>query len=254
MHLRLLTVAGLAASTLVAAGATPSSAAVVSHAPGNHEMRGVPLVQPPSRTTQKVPRAKSSKTVAKTPAPKGDPTLPVTYVTAGEGNLARYRVRERLAGKELDNDAVGETPKVTGTIALDKSGAIAPGSGFTAQLSLLKSDQTRRDRYVRTRLLVTDSFPSTTFKVTSVRGLASPLPTSGETRFQLLGDLTVKGVTRPSVWDVSATVIGNQLKGSAKTQFTFKDFDLPQPRVAIVLSLADTIGLEYDFVMTKKTP
>lgn len=247
--------AGLAASTLVAAAATPSNAAAVRGSRTDLLSNTALLQQPPSKTAQKVPPAKSSKTATKAPAPKGDPALPVTYVTAGEGNLARYRVRERLAGKELDNDAVGETPKVMGTIVLDKSGAIVAGqSGFTAELSLLKSDQTRRDRFVRSRILKTDSFPSTSFKVTSVRGLPSPLPTSGETRFQLLGDLTVKGVTRPSVWDVVATVVGNQLKGSAKTQFTFKEFALEQPRVAIVLSLADTIGLEYDFVMTRKTP
>jgi hypothetical protein len=29
--------------------------------------------------------------------------------------------------------------------------------------------------------------------------------------------------------------------------FTFKDFSLEQPRVPVVLSVADTIKLEYDF-------
>ena len=200
-------------------------------------------------------RPASSKSAAPaTRSAKADPSLPVRFTTAGEGNLARYRVRERLVGKDLDNDAVGETPKVTGTIALDAAGRIVPGeSGFTAELAPLTSDQARRDNYVRRRLLVTDSFPTTTFKVTEVRELASPLPASGETRFQLLGDLTVKGVTRPSVWNVVATVKGDQLKGSAVTKFTFKDFELAQPRVAIVLSLADTIGLEYDFVMVRTT-
>jgi len=31
------------------------------------------------------------------------------------------------------------------------------------------------------------------------------------------------------------------------TAFTFKDFELVQPRVPVVLSVADTIKLEYDF-------
>jgi polyisoprenoid-binding protein YceI len=252
VQFRLLTVAGLVASTL-AAGVTPSvRPAPVQQLPGKPVPTGPAKASPPSPTGA-TPAANATKATAAISESRGDPAPPVVYVAEGEGNRARYRVRERLAGKELDNDAVGETPKITGSIALDKSGSIvAAQSGFTADLSLLKSDQTRRDNYVRNRLLVTDSFPTTVLKVTSVKGLPSPLPTAGPTRFQLIGDLTVKGVTRPTTWDVNATVVGNQLRGSAKTRFTFKDFDLKQPTVAIVLSLADTIALEYDFVMTKK--
>lgn len=213
------------------------------------------MAQPPSKTAAPKTKAATSSKKPTAASAKADASVPVTYVTSGDGNVARYRVRERLAGKELDNDAVGETPKVSGAIALDKNGRIIPGeSGFSADISLLKSDADRRDNFVRRRILVTDSFPTTTFKATEARGLPSPLPTSGEAKFQLLGDMTVKGVTRPAVWDIAGTIVGNQIKGSAKTRFTFKDFDLTQPRVPIVLSLADTIALEYDFVMTKKAP
>lgn len=233
MLIRLIIVAGLVGSTMTAG-----------------------LQQPPAKSAPKSVKAAArppARPSAKTNAAKSDPSLPVAYVTTAEGNVARYRVRERLAGKELDNDAIGETPRVSGSITLDKTGKLVPGtSGFSAELALLKSDSDRRDGYVRRRLLVTDSFPTTTFKATEIRGLVSPLPTSGETTFQLVGDLTVKGVTRPSVWNVTATVIGDQLKGNASTRFTFKEFSLTQPRVPIVLSVADTIGLEYDFVMSKR--
>jgi hypothetical protein len=40
----------------------------------------------------------------------------------------------------------------------------------------------------------------------------------------------------------SATVTG-----TASTAFTFEDFQITKPRVAVVLSFADTIRLEYDF-------
>lgn len=36
------------------------------------------------------------------------------------------------------------------------------------------------------------------------------------------------------------------------TAFTFADFDIDQPRVPIVLSVADTIKLEYDFTLIPK--
>jgi polyisoprenoid-binding protein YceI len=187
--------------------------------------------------------------------PKVPPQPPVAmrYVTNGEGNKARYRVRERLVGKDLDNDAVGETPTVRGTIALDQRGrVIAAQSSFTADVSKLKSDQARRDRYVKNRILLLDSFPTTTFRATEVKGLTAPLPKTGEAKFQLVGDLTVKGVTRPSTWTITAMVNGDQLTGQAVTKFTFKEFGILQPKVPVLLSVADTITLEYDFAMLRE--
>jgi hypothetical protein len=36
------------------------------------------------------------------------------------------------------------------------------------------------------------------------------------------------------------------------TRFTFADFRLLQPKVSILLGVADTIALEYDFAMTRR--
>jgi hypothetical protein len=74
-----------------------------------------------------------------------------------------------------------------------------------------------------------------------------PLPTTGTHSFELLGDLTVLEVTRPTTWEVTAEFQGNAITGSAATRFSSDDFDLSQPRVPVVLSVADTIGLEHDF-------
>lgn len=203
--------------------------------------------QPPNK------KPKSAKTSASTKKSTPIKGVGVRYETDSVGNKARYRVRERLVGKELDNDAIGETSLVTGVIAIDADGKIVAGSsGFTANVTNMKSDQNRRDSYVKRRLLVVDSFPITTLRINDVRGLTSPLPTSGETKFQLFGDLTVKGITRPTVWNVIATVNGDKLTGIAATRFTFKDFEMTQPSVSVLLTVADTIGLEYNFVMTKK--
>ncbi len=228
MRFRMITVTGVLAASLIS---------------GRPEVSA----QPPG----KKPKSASSKSSSKkTTSIK---SVGVRYETDSVGNKARYRVRERLVGKELDNDAIGETSLVTGAIAIDAAGKIVAGSsGFTANVTNMKSDQNRRDSYVKRRLLVVDSFPTTTLKINDVRGLTSPLPTSGNTKFQLVGDLTVKGITRPTIWNVTATVTGDKLTGVAATRFTFKDFEMTQPSVSILLTVADTIGLEYDFVMTKK--
>ncbi|HEY4138201.1 MAG TPA: hypothetical protein VGN65_07105, partial [Casimicrobiaceae bacterium] len=75
---------------------------------------------------------------------------PVQYVVAPTGNEARYRVREQLAGVDLPSDAIGATKDVTGTIAVDPSGAVSStDSKIVISLKSLKSDKSRRDNYLK---------------------------------------------------------------------------------------------------------
>lgn len=172
----------------------------------------------------------------------------VRLVVAPAGNEVRYRVREQLAGLDLPNDAVGRTAAVTGGITFDAKGAVVPaGSKFDVNVEGLTSDRSRRDGYVRARVLETAQYPTVTLAPTAVTGLPWPLPTSGARTFQLTGDLTVHGTTHPTTWSVTATFNGSEVTGTAVTGFTFADFGLPQPRVPIVLSVADSIHLEYEF-------
>lgn len=167
---------------------------------------------------------------------------------APTGNAARYRVREQLVGLDFPNDAVGNTSAVSGRIVLDDAGAFVPEqSAIIVDVTGLESDNSRRDNYVRGRLLMTEEHPTVTLRPTAVRGLPQPVPTSGSHTFQLIGDLTVMGVTRPTTWDVAATIDGGRITGTATTRFTFDDFGMTKPRVRSVLSVADSIGIEYDF-------
>jgi len=171
-------------------------------------------------------------------------------VTAPTGNAARYRIREQLAGLDLPNDAVGETNAVNGTIAVDAKGQIISAeSKFTVNVTGLKSDKERRDGFVKRRVLETDQFPSVTLVPTAVRGISLPMPTSGRKSFELIGDLTVKGQTHPTTWKVEAEFQPGRVTGKAATAFTFAQFGISQPRVPVVLSVADMIKLELDFTM-----
>jgi polyisoprenoid-binding protein YceI len=71
--------------------------------------------------------------------------------------------------------------------------------------------------------------------------------------FQLVGDLTVHGVTHPTTWDVTAQVAGQALTGSASTSVTFEDFNMTPPRVPVVLSVEDNITLIVDFNLVLDT-
>ena len=188
-----------------------------------------------------------------TAPPQTAPAI-LQYVTAPTGNEARYLVKEQLAGVSFPNDAIGRTSALTGMVTLDKAGKIIPDqSTFTVDLTTLKSDADMRDRYIGRSTLDTAKFPKVELVVKEVRGLTFPLPSSGTATFELLGDLTVRDVTKPTTWQVKATMKDGGLAGTASTRFTFADFNMTKPRVARVLSVEDDIRLEYDFALVPKT-
>lgn len=172
------------------------------------------------------------------------------YVVAPQGNEARYLAREQLAGVDFPNDAVGRTSSVTGGLVIAASGdVVAEGTGFTIDMTSLATDSDRRDNYVRRNTLQTAEHPTVVFVPTSFSGLTFPLPASGDVTFRMLGDLTVRGVTRPVTWDVVATIADGAIRGEAKTAFTFEQFEMTKPRVRSVLSVDDDIRLEYTFFL-----
>jgi polyisoprenoid-binding protein YceI len=191
------------------------------------------------------------------PSTDAVPAGAIRYTVSATGNAARYRVREQLMGKDLPNDAIGETTEITGMITVDSTtGTLIPGqSKFTINTSAFKSDSDRRDGYVRGRLLEATKYPAVEFVPTGVRGLtAASAAASGPKTFELVGDLTVKGVTRPTTWKVTAQQAPGRATGSASTKFTFADITMNPPKVPILLSVADTIALEYDFTMLRDKP
>lgn len=175
---------------------------------------------------------------------------PVHLVVAPKNNEARYFVREQLAHISFPSDAVGVTDSVTGGLAFDDKGKIIPAdSKFVVDLRGLKSDRSMRDGFIQRRTLETDKYPTVTLMPKEVQGLAMPLPDSGRVSFTLLGDLTVRGVTKPTSWMVEAYMRHGDVRGTASTGFTFDDFQIVKPKVGSVLSVADSIHLVYDFFL-----
>ncbi len=171
-----------------------------------------------------------------------------SYIVAQDGNEARYRVREQLAGFDLPKDAIGATKDIKGRIVIGADGKVVKESSkLIIELSTLKSDQSRRDNYLRRSTLETSKYPQAELVPVALEGLVMPIAPGSSQTFSVRGDLTVHGATRPTTWQVTARGEGNGVVGTATTAFTFKDFGLEQPRVPVVLSVADTIRLEYDF-------
>jgi len=173
----------------------------------------------------------------------------ITTIRIAQGSAARFRVNEQLARRNLPNDAVSETNVIDGAFVFDSEGnVLSEQSIVVVNLRSLKSDQSKRDNFLRQRSLESNTFPNATFVLRETDGLPWPFPNSGEHSFKMIGDLTIREITREVVWETTMRVDGDSVSGEAKTVFTFDYFEIEKPSLAFLLSVADDIGLELDLV------
>ena len=74
---------------------------------------------------------------------------------------------------------------------------------------------------------------------------------SEEASFKLSGDLTLHGVTRPAVWEVTAQFAPGEVNGKATTVIALESFNMKRPILGPVLSIEQNLTLEIDFKATR---
>lgn len=168
------------------------------------------------------------------------------------GTKVSYRVAEELVGLNFLGDAEGTTEAIKGALVLHPDGSIdSANSKVTVDLRTLKSDQDMRDSYIKGRTLETNKFPIAEFVARKLKGVPFPLPapeqSGGQSHFQLVGDLTVHGVTKQVTLEGYAYFGRDMITGWANTSFTFATFHLTKPTVAHLLTVYDEIQLDIEF-------
>ena len=251
-----------ATAAVSAAPATSAPSLPTETRPPQSAETAAPTDAPTAAPTIVSPATATAAPAPATQAPLAPPTAEpagtdgATVFTLDDGTIARYKVEEVLANTGF-KVATGETLDVAGSIAFDADGnVVADGSRIAVQAATLRTDSNRRDGYVRNRTLRTDTWPEVVFQPTSVDGLpASIADASGPVEFTITGDLTVRDQTREVTWDAMAEFAGDgTATGFASVVFTFGDFGMDKPRVAIVVSVEDEILLELDFAGTITGP
>jgi polyisoprenoid-binding protein YceI len=168
------------------------------------------------------------------------------YAIVPEESMAGYRVQEELA-QVGETEAVGETQAIIGQFGFGEDALPLPCSRFDVDMRTLQSDQARRDNYLYQNTLEAETYPLATFVLRAVEGMDAPLADGQETTLRLIGDLTLRDVTKLVAWEANVTLVDGALTGTAATMFEMPDFGIEPPSVPVVLSLDETIRLEVDF-------
>jgi len=181
-----------------------------------------------------------------------------TFVIAPDASKATYLASEEFFAGALDKlgiaaglgDVVGSTQEIEGQLQLNLDDLSAPlgENTFTVKMNTFTTDQSNRDKWIRENGPRFNDYPLATFTATSVEGAPATYTEGDEVSFQLAGDLTVREITQPVTFDVTASLSGDTLTGVATTQLKMSDFGIDPPSFANTLTVADEFGIEVQIV------
>lgn len=170
-----------------------------------------------------------------------------------EGSTVGYRVRERFAGVPAASDAVGRTTAVTGSVTLRREGdrVTASDARFTADLTQLRSDESRRDNRLRTLGLETDRFPTATFASPGPIDVPAGALSGQAVKVPVSGDLTIHGVTKRVTVPLEVQPKGARVEVVGALTFPFSDFGMEAPNIGGFVSVEADPTLELKLVLER---
>lgn len=179
-----------------------------------------------------------------------------TFVIVPEQSKASYIVDEEFFADALSKyniaagkvQTVGSTQEIAGQLQLNLDDLSSPlgDNRFTVQMNTLSSDQALRDGWLRTSGPRFNQFPTAEFVATGVEGAPASYSEGQEVQFRLPGNLTIREITQPATFDVTATLQGDTISGVATARARLSDFGIDPPNFANTLVVGDEFTIEVE--------
>lgn len=207
--------APISAPTLSLDNATPTiQAAVIPTEVDSTEVAAAPTLVPPSVV--------NPTEISASP----EPSARRLFRIVSEESEARFAVYETFP----EGTAVGRTDQIAGDIIVDFDNPANSQIGtIRINLRTLRTDDPDRDRSIRCCVLLTaqDAYEFSDFVPTSIVGAPSQVQVGQTVSFQVTGNLTLRGNTRPVTFDVSVTPNSErELQGTATATVNRSDFGI----------------------------
>ena len=247
----------LAAPAAAAETATPTTAAPTTAAPPPTAA----ATATPAATTAPTPAA-TAQAAAPTATPAatetaaaeepagGVPSAAGLYRIVPEESEVRFEIDEILRG--APTRVVGTTNQVAGDFIIDFTDLEASQLGtLRINVRTLRTPEERRDRAIRSRILesASDQYEFTTFEPVRLEGLPETLEMGRPAPFQIVGNLTIRDITREVTFDAEMTLVApDRVEGTAVTTILRGDFELTIPNVPFVASVDEDVLLGITFV------
>ena len=146
-------------------------------------------------------------------------------------SIVGYRVKETIVGQKTEG--VGRTSEITGSLTIVDEQVTA--AEFTVDMTTLKSDSTRRDRQVNTRILDTVNFPTATFTLKEPITLTPEALAGSDFSVDTTGTLALRGVTKDIDLTLIARLVDDVIEVNGSIQIVFTDWSIPDPSISSII-------------------
>lgn len=165
-----------------------------------------------------------------------------------EASMATFQLDEELRGSPTT--VVATSGIALGLIELDRDDLSNSQIGeILINARDFESDSGLRDRAIRGPILDTDTFEFISFAPTSIDGLEGAASPGDELAFSVTGDLTIRDITQPVTFDVTATLTADDtIEGTATAVVERGAFELAIPSVPSVANVSEEVQISLDFV------
>lgn len=196
-------------------------------------------LEPSVTTTTAAEPAETSTTVATTVTTVDISATDGEWAVVAE-SIVGYRVKEIIVGQKTEG--VGRTSAVTGSLKIADQKVL--NAEFTVDMTTLKSDSTRRDRQVNTRILDTATYPTATFVLKEPITLTPEVLAGSELTVNTTGTLTLRGVTKDIAVTLIARLVDDVIEVNGSIELVFADWSIPDPSISAIV-VEDRGQLEF---------
>jgi polyisoprenoid-binding protein YceI len=179
------------------------------------------------------------QTVVETTIADTTSTIDGTWAIATD-SIVGYRVKEVIVAQSTEG--VGRTSAVKGTLNI--AGEQVTEAEFSVDMTTLKSDSSRRDKQVNTRILDTATYPTATFTLKQPITLTPEALAGSDLTTQATGTLTLRGVTKDIELTLIARLANDVIEVNGSIEIIFADWSIPDPSISAIV-VEDRGQLEF---------
>lgn len=197
-------------------------------------------------------------TAVPTEAEAAEATQEAAAASTGERTLYRidssnsqvsFALQEDLRG--VRTDVIGTTTEVAGDIVIDYANPAASQIGtIRINARTLETDQSMRNRMIRSEILLSaqDAYEFIEFVPTAINGLPAAVEVGETYTFEIVGNLTMIGVSREVAFDATVTIASaEQISGTATATVLYSDWGISIPSVPQVANVTPEVTLTINF-------
>ena len=176
------------------------------------------------------------------------PLPPRLYRIVSEESVAQFSVDETIPA----GTAIGTTNQVAGDFIIDFANAANSQLGIIRiNLRTLQTNDAERDKSIRCCVLLSaqDAYEFTEFVPTSLLALPQQVTFGQTVAFQVVGNLSLRGVTQPVTFNVSLALDNAEtISGQAIAVVKRSDFGILDDDMLVYHGVAQDITLRFNFV------